>query len=91
MTVARDALVGLQHALPSGIIGPGPDPPEVVKMCHEWPARHERRQEARFDEELRYLLDESERSEPPAPVVEHERDELPADPERVRIEAVTRA
>jgi hypothetical protein len=85
-----EALIGLQHARASGIIGPGPDP-EVVKMCREWRTRHERRQEARFDEELRYLLDESERSEPPAPMVEHERDEQPADPERVRVEAATRA
>ena len=42
-------------------------------MCHEW-MRRERRREERIDEELRYLLDEREHSEPPTTVVEHERD-----------------
>jgi hypothetical protein len=60
-------------------------------MCHEWRARHERRQEEGFEEELRHLFDERERSEPPAPVVEHDPDEQPADPERIRVEAATRA
>jgi hypothetical protein len=65
-----------------------PDPPEVVKMCHDWWIREERRRrEERFDDELRYLLDERERSEPQTPVVNHERDEEPADPDRVRVEA----
>jgi hypothetical protein len=59
-------------------------------MCHEWSRRRERRREERFDEELRYLLDERERNEPPAPVVEHDRDEQPTDPERTRVEAFTR-
>jgi hypothetical protein len=58
----------------------------VVKMCHDWWMRRERRREERFDEELRYLLDEMEQSEPPVPVVERERDE-PMEPERVRVEA----
>jgi hypothetical protein len=69
-----------------------PTHPEVVKMCQEWwTRREERRREARLDEELRYLLDERERTEPPMPVVEHDRDEQPADPERARVEAATRA
>jgi hypothetical protein len=59
-------------------------------MCHEWWTRRERRREARFDEELRYLLDERERSEPPTPVVEHDRDEQPEEPERLGVEAATR-
>jgi hypothetical protein len=52
--------------------------------------RRERREE-RFDEELRYLFDERERSEPPAPVVEHDREEQPADPDPTRVEAGTPA
>jgi hypothetical protein len=60
-------------------------------MCHDWWIREEqRRREERVDEELRYLLGERERPEPPAPVVEHDRDEQPADPERVRVEVATR-
>jgi hypothetical protein len=52
-------------------------------MCHEWFMRRERRrEEERFDEELRYLLDEREVSEPPRTVVEHEPEE-PAEPERL--------
>jgi hypothetical protein len=52
-------------------------------MCHEWFMRRQRRREEEdFDEELRYLLDEREVSEPPVTVVEHEPDEQPADPER---------
>jgi hypothetical protein len=62
-------------------------------MCgHERWMRREMRREERFDEELRYLLDEERaRPEPLAPVVEHERDEEPGGPERVRVEAVTRS
>jgi hypothetical protein len=59
-------------------------------MCHERWTRLERRYQERFDEELRYLLDERERVEPPVPVVEHELDEQPAEPERLRVEAATR-
>ena len=60
-------------------------------MCHERWMRRERWREERFDEELRYLFEERERSEPPAPVVEHDRDEQPADPDRTRVEASTPA
>jgi hypothetical protein len=60
-------------------------------MCHEWWTRRERRREERFDEELRYLFDESVRPEPPAPVVEHDRDEQPADPDRPAVEVGTGA
>jgi hypothetical protein len=60
-------------------------------MCHESWSRRERRREERFDEELRYLLDEeAERSEAQTPIVEHERDEEPMKPERLRVEAGTR-
>jgi hypothetical protein len=59
-------------------------------MCHERWTRLERRYQERFDEELRYLLDERERVEPPVPVVEHDLDEQPAEPERLRVEAATR-
>ena len=58
-------------------------------MCHERWTRRERREE-RFEEELRFLLDEHERREPPAPVVERDGDEQPMDPERPEVEA-TRA
>jgi hypothetical protein len=60
-------------------------------MCHERWMRRERWREERFDEELRYLFDERERSEPPAPVVEHDREEQPADPDPTRVEAGTPA
>jgi hypothetical protein len=61
-------------------------------MCHERWMRRESRREERFDEELRHLLDEERpRPEPRASVVEHERDEEPSDPERVRVEAGTRS
>jgi hypothetical protein len=61
------------------------------KMCYERWMRRERRDEEHFDEELRYLLDEEPaRPEPPEPVVE-QRDEEPADPERVPAEAGTRS
>ena len=61
-------------------------------MCHERWMRRERRREKRFDEELRHLIDEEHpRREPRAPVVEHERDGEPKDPERVRLAAGTRS
>ena len=63
--------------------------PEVVQMCHERWMRRERRREERFVEELRYLFDERERSEPPAPVVEYDPDEHPAEPDRPQVEAGT--
>ena len=77
--------------LGGAIICRSPDPPEVVNMCHDWWTRQERRREERFDEELRYLLDERERSKPAQTVVEHDRDEEPVGPERPRVEAATRA
>jgi hypothetical protein len=83
--------VGLRRVKRGEIISSRPDPPEVVKMCHERWTRRERQREERFDAELRYLLDERERSEPPIPVVERVRPEEPADPERLRVEAATRA
>jgi hypothetical protein len=60
-------------------------------MCHDWWMRRERRREERFDEELRYLLDEREHPETPAPVFEAEREEQPTDPERIEVGAGTRA
>jgi hypothetical protein len=60
-------------------------------MCHDWWMRREMRREEPFDEELRYLLDERELSEPPAPIVEYERNEEPTDPQRLRVEADSRA
>jgi hypothetical protein len=59
-------------------------------MCYERWMRRERRREQRFDEEFRRLIDE-QRPHPnrPAPVVEHERDEEPSDPERISVEAGT--
>jgi hypothetical protein len=60
-------------------------------MCHEFWSRRERRHAERFDEELRYLLDqEAERRESPTPIVEHEREEEPTEPERLGVEAGTR-
>ncbi len=60
-------------------------------MCYERWKHRERRREERFDEEVRYLIDEERpRREPPAPVLEHKRGEEPRDPERVRVEAGTR-
>jgi hypothetical protein len=60
-------------------------------MCHEFWSRRERRRSERFDEELRYLLDEEpRRSEPPAPVVEYEPEEESPEPERLRVESGTR-
>ena len=58
-------------------------------MCHEWWMRRERRRDERFDEELRYLFDESVRPERPVPVVEHDGDEQPADPDRPPVEVST--
>jgi hypothetical protein len=52
--------------------------------------RSERRRQERFDEELRYLLDEERERSRPTPIAEHERDEEPADPERPVVEAATR-
>jgi hypothetical protein len=61
-------------------------------MCHDWSTRREKRREERLDEELHYLLDEERRGfKPPAPVVEHESDAAPVDPERVRVEAGLRS
>jgi hypothetical protein len=61
-------------------------------MCYQRSMRRERRREERFDEELRYLLDEARaRPAPRAPVVERERDEEPRDPDPVRVEAGTRS
>jgi hypothetical protein len=57
-------------------------------MCHDWWIRQEKRREERFDEELRYLLDEERERSAPTPIVEHERDEEPA--ERPPVEAATR-
>ena len=53
-------------------------------MCHEWFTRRSRRREEdeRFDEELRYLLDERDVSDPPLTVVENEPEET-AEQERV--------
>jgi hypothetical protein len=56
-------------------------------MCHDGWMRRERRREERFDDELRYLLGEHERSEPPVPVLEDEPEMEPAEPERERVEA----
>jgi hypothetical protein len=75
---------------PSGaIIRWSPDPPEVVLMCYDRWMRREKRREEQFDQELRYLLDEDEERRPAAaPIVEHERDTEPADPDRPRVETV---
>ena len=55
-------------------------------MCHEWWTRRELRREECSDEEIRHLFEEElERTEPPMPVVEHEVEEEPAGPERVRV------
>jgi predicted metal-dependent hydrolase len=61
-------------------------------MCYERWKRRERGREERFEEEVRYLIDEERpRREPRAPVLEREGDEESRDPERVRLEAGTRA
>jgi hypothetical protein len=54
-------------------------------MCHDWWMRRARRREEDFEEELRYLIDDREPSEPPVTVVEHEPDEEPAEPEPIRV------
>ena len=64
-----------------------PEPPEVVDMCHERWMRREQRRDEQFDEELRFLLDEERKRSGPAPIVEREPDEAPADPERLPVEA----
>jgi hypothetical protein len=57
-------------------------------MCHEFWTRRERWRDERFDEELKHLADEERRRrERPIPVVEHDADEEPKDPDRVRVEA----
>jgi hypothetical protein len=61
-------------------------------MCHDWWMRREMRRQERFDEELRYLVDEERRRPaPPTPVVEHDPDDEPTDPERAPVEAGTRS
>jgi hypothetical protein len=61
-------------------------------MCYERWKRREQRREERFEEEVRYLIDEERpRRERQAPVLEREGDDEPRDPERVRVEAGTRA
>ena len=61
-------------------------------MCHDWWMRREMRRQERFDEELRYLLDDERQSAtPPTPVVENEPGDEPADPERVTVEAGSRS
>jgi hypothetical protein len=61
-------------------------------MCHERWLRRKTWRDERFDEEVRRLVDdERRRPERPVPVVEHERDEEPSDPERVRVETGARA
>ena len=61
-------------------------------MCYErWRRRGQRREE-RFEEEVRFLIDqERPRREPRAPVLEREGNQEPRDPERTRLEAGTRA
>jgi hypothetical protein len=71
----------------SGAIIPwSPDPPEVVHMCYDRWMRREKRREEQFDQELRYLLDETEERPAAAPIVEHERDKEPTDPDKPRVE-----
>jgi hypothetical protein len=60
-------------------------------MCNDWWTRRETRREKRFDEELRYVLDERDYPEPAAPVASYERDEDPPDPERLAVEAGARS
>jgi hypothetical protein len=60
-------------------------------MCQDRWTRRETRREERFDEELRYLLDEREHSAPRAPVGEYERDEEPTDPDGRGVEVGTGA
>ena len=61
-------------------------------MCYERWRRREQRREERFEEEVRFLIDQERPCrEPRAPVLERERDEESRDPQRVRVEAGTRA
>ena len=61
-------------------------------MCYQRWRRREQRREERFEEEVRYLIDEERPPrEPRASVLERARDEESRDPERVRVEAATRA
>ena len=55
-------------------------------MCHDRWMRREERREEKFDEELRFLLDEERERRERSPIVERERDEAPADPERPPVE-----
>jgi hypothetical protein len=59
-------------------------------MCHDEWMRWERRRQERFDEELRYLLDEERERSRPTPIAERKRDEESVDPERPPVEAATR-
>jgi hypothetical protein len=72
------------------ISGHCPEPPEVVQMCHDDWMRWERRRQERFDEELRFLLDEERERSRPTPIAEQERDEEPTEGERPPVEAATR-
>lgn len=56
-------------------------------MCHERWIRREKRRDEEFDEELRFLLDEERERTGPAPIVERDPEEAPADPERRPVEA----
>ena len=56
-------------------------------MCHDRWMRRWRARDEELDDELRFMFDERERSESHAPVVEHEPDEQPTDPEPERVEA----
>ena len=56
-------------------------------MCHERWIRREKRRDEEFDEELRFLLDEERERTGPAPIVERDPEEAPADPERGPVEA----
>jgi hypothetical protein len=59
-------------------------------MCHDRWMHSEKKRQERFDEELRYLLDEERERSRPTPMAEHERDEEPRDPEHPVVEAATR-
>jgi hypothetical protein len=59
-------------------------------MCHDRWMHWEKRRQERFDEELRYLLDEEQERSRPTPIAEQERDEEPVDGEVPPVEAVTR-
>ena len=56
-------------------------------MCHDRWMRRWRSRDEELDDELRFMFDEREGSEPTAPVVEHEPDEEPTDPAAERVEA----